>query len=174
MILLRLDNVNHKDLSAFLQSLTKKEMRYYNIYEDKIIETNFFMKGFYDDDRLVAVGGLAKWYRLFPHAFYMIKEEYQGRGIGTKFSELNLQYAIKKDMPFIFGSAKLDNIRSIKIITKLGYKKVWADNENYYSILLLKPNWAFVKVFLKIVLPIYSTPLGNWIKVLKKNKRLGL
>ena len=172
--MLQIHEVTKSEIINYLLTLTSKELEYYDIQNDKISETFIFARGAWDGEKLVGIGGLAVWYRCLVHLYFMVKQPYQGQGLGRQFAALNVEYARENNVPFLFGSAKLANVKSIKIVVNHGYEKVYDDGENYYSILLLNKKYAFVKFLLKIALPIYSTRIGKWIRLLKKIKRLGL
>jgi RimJ/RimL family protein N-acetyltransferase len=162
--------VTKNEIENYLLTLTSKELEYYDIQNDRIPETFIFAMGAWDSNKLVGIGGLAMWYGVLPHAFYMIKEAYQGNRLGSKFADLNVEFAKDNKLPFITGSAKVANTRSISIVKSHGYKKVWSDGENYFSILLLNRKYWPVKLFLRVMLPLYNSPLGNAVKVFRRGK----
>ncbi len=163
-----IDKVNKDQLHKFLKDLTDNELRYYDIQNDRIPETMFYINGAWDGDKLVGIGGLAVWYKTLPHLFFMIKEEYQGQGLGRKFSELNIEYAKTHNISFLFGSAKLKNTPSIKIVVNLGYKKVYSNGVDFFSILIIDKKAIWVKYFLRIIIPLYCTKLGDVARFLRK------
>lgn len=172
--MLIVNDVNPCELKRFIEGLTPNELTYYDIQNDKISETKLFIQGALDDDKLVGIGGVAVWYRCLPHLFFMIKEPYQGKGLGGIFARGNIEYANKHNLPFLFGSAKIKNVKSIKIVIGQGYREVYSDGENFYSILIFDKKYSFVKNALQIILPIYHTPIGKLVRLLKKIKRLRL
>lgn len=169
----KLDNVTLEQIDKFISSLNAEELKYYDIQNDRILDTVIYVKGAYRDGELAGIGGIATWYRLFPHCFYMIKQSHQSQGIGSEFADACISYA-KGRLPFIVGSSKIENGRSIKIVKNRGYEKVWETHEDFYSILLLNIRYRWVKRFLQIAVPLYHSPLGYLIKPLKKIRRLRL
>ena len=159
--MLYMGKVSPKDIEIFIQSLTTKETEYYDIQNDHIPETFIYANGAWDDDKLVGIGGLAKWYKIFPHPFYMIKESHQGNRLGSRFADLNVAYAKEKGIPFLLGTVKNGNFRSMKIITNRGHEKICIVNGEYYNILVLDKKWGWIKIILRFLLPFYS--VGKYI-----------
>lgn len=164
--------VEDKELKEFLNNLTIEELGQYNILNDDIAHNYVYLEKVYRNNELIAIGGIAKWYRLFPHLFFMVKTEYQSQGIGSKLSNQALEYAYEHKIPFMVGAAKYSSPRSLKIIHKLGYRRIWDNGTIYYSVLLLNKRWCFIKILLKAFVPIYCSPLGKPIKYLKEIGRL--
>jgi GNAT superfamily N-acetyltransferase len=161
-----------KELKEFLNSLTVEELGQYNILNDDILHNYIYLEKVHKDNKLIAIGGIAKWYRLFPHLFFMVKTEYQSKGIGSQLGDKALEYANIHRLPFMVGAAKYSSPRSLKIIHKLGYRRVWDDGIIYYSVLLLNKRWSFIRILLKAFVPLYCSPLGKPIKYLKEIGRL--
>jgi RimJ/RimL family protein N-acetyltransferase len=125
------NNITRWELSSFIRRLTEQETKYYDIRKENL-KTFVYVNGYVANDRLVGVGGIAKYYYLIPHTFYMIKQEYQGCGIGSIFSLENMKYAEKK-YSFLVTIIEEGNVRAMKIAEHRGFKlALRRDTHSYY------------------------------------------
>lgn len=154
-----------KEITAFLNNLTEQELSDYDILQDNILKNAVCIQKIYRDNKLVAIGGVANWYHMFPHTFYMVKTDYQSQGIGREIGKQTVDYAKDHKLPFMMAIVKMSNIRSFKIFKQLGYMRLYNDRKLYYSILLLDKRWDWFAQLLKLLLPIYNSPIGKIVKV---------
>jgi GNAT superfamily N-acetyltransferase len=145
-----------KEVSDFLDSLTIKELGDYDILTDNIESTSVFMSKVYRDGKLVAVGGIAKWYHLFYHTYFMVKSDYQSQGIGNEISQHIEEYAERHHLPYIIGAFRLSNAKSTRIHSTFGYEKVWSNGKAIYGIHLFNKKWSWFSYVLKRILPVYK------------------
>lgn len=54
---------------------------------------------------------------------YMLKKEYHGKGIGAEFHNLIFEEARKKGLRKLTDTIKVDNVSSLKLATKMGFKE---------------------------------------------------
>lgn len=117
-----INNVTRRELSEFILRLTEQETKFYDIKKENL-KSFVYVNGYKANHQLVGVGGIGKYFHLIPHTFYMIKQEYQGCGLGSMFAVENMKYAEKK-YPFLITIIESGNIRAMKIAERWGFKLV--------------------------------------------------
>jgi RimJ/RimL family protein N-acetyltransferase len=157
--------VEDKEITEFLNNLTEQELSDYNILQDNILHNAVYMQKIYRDNKLVAIGGIANKWHMFPYSFHMVKTDYQSQGIGRDIGKNTVDYARDHKLPFVMTTVKMSNIRSFKIIQRLGCIHLYNDKNIYYSLILLDKRWIWFVRLLKIILPIYNSPIGRLVKV---------
>ncbi|CAN2045907.1 hypothetical protein GMMP13_220024 [Candidatus Magnetomoraceae bacterium gMMP-13] len=108
-----------KQLEFFLDNLDVE--RFYiklsleRFYTSKILLAQFA------NDKIVAVAGIEKWHGL-DKSYFLIRKDFQGKGIGKKISsELN-NHAIKKGLSYFLGVLNKKNIGMLKVCIATNYK----------------------------------------------------
>lgn len=145
----QLDNVTLEELKDFINLLTDKETKFYNIYKDKVLNSLIYVKGLKYDGKLIGIGGIAKWYCILPHVFYMIKDEYQGQGLGRILVESNIKYA-EGNFKILLNVVDKANIRAVKLSVNHGFKVAGFDKLKIYCYYPLgKLDW-FAKLAIKV------------------------
>ena len=126
-----INNVTRRELSEFILRLTEQETKFYDIKKENL-KSFVYVNGYKASGHLVGVGGIGKYFHLIPHTFYMIKQEYQGCGIGSLFSLENMKYAEKK-YPCLVTIIEAGNLRAMKIAERRGFKlAIRRDTHSYY------------------------------------------
>lgn len=101
------------------------------IYKSQTGESSFF--GVFSGDDLIAYCGIR--YDTTPDAGYMtmltVREEYQGKGIGTKFIEFLEQKILEYGRPFVELSVEENNPRAQNLYIRLGYKPIRKQKETW-------------------------------------------
>jgi RimJ/RimL family protein N-acetyltransferase len=143
------DNTDVLEVKNFIYSLTEDEKTFYDIQKDKVLESLIYIKGVRVDDKLVGIGGIARWYYIFPHAFYMVKTGYQGQGIGGILVDSNVIFA-KNNLKILLNVSDKANIRAVKLVAHRGFKVVGSDKfKNYCYFPLGCCDW-FAKLVIKV------------------------
>ena len=130
------DELVRQEVEEFFQTLTPSELKYYNILDDNILDTMLYMRGIYDEKRLVGIGGISKWHGIFPHTFYMVKSDYQGQRHGDWLAKENVGFA-KRRLHILLTVVDKENIKAVKLALRNGFKVVGEDNNKYYCYLPL-------------------------------------
>jgi RimJ/RimL family protein N-acetyltransferase len=151
-----LENITIKDVEEFLGTLTPQELRFYDIYRDNLFKNAVYIKGVWREGELVGIGGVAKWCGILPHLFFMIKENCQSQGMGSEIADSCMEFAKRHHYKFFAGIASKENVRSIYIIKKRGYERMWEDEIYFYSIKLFERKWFFMKALIKPMFMLYS------------------
>jgi RimJ/RimL family protein N-acetyltransferase len=154
----RLSEIEKIELNSFFESLTESELKYYKIKDDKVLDSLEYIQYYRNGNNIYGIGGIAKWYKVIPHTFYMLKENYQGRGIGKILALMNIEYA-KKHLTYLTTIVDKENIKAVKIADKTGFKLVGQDNSKYYYIKSFKKIGKIVE---------YVAPTG--FKIMKVGK----
>ena len=125
------NNVTRQELEGFIFRLNEQETKFYDIKKENL-DTFVYINGYKANGHLVGIGGIGKYFHLIPHTFYMIKQEYQGCGIGSTLSFENMEYARKK-YPFLVTIIEAGNVRAMKIAEHRGFKlALRRDIHSYY------------------------------------------
>ena len=160
----KLEDVTKDEIAKFIDGLTANETKYYDIVDDNIINSVMMIKCLRNTDgTLIGIGGVAKWYKMFPHTFYMIKEEWQGQGIGNIFANNNIKFA-KNRLWGIFTIVDAGNIKAVKIADRHGIKLISRIDKRYYGYRSFSVIGDIVKLFFPVMIRIYESKLGRFIK----------
>jgi GNAT superfamily N-acetyltransferase len=144
-----LDNITLEEVKRFIWSLTSDETKYYDIQSDKVLDSLIYIKGIKINGELAGIGGIAKWYYFLPHAFYMVKAQYQGIGIGGKLVDANVVYA-RNNLSILLNVSDKANIKAVKLVAHRGFKIAGQDKyKNYCYYPLGKLDW-FTKLVIKV------------------------
>jgi RimJ/RimL family protein N-acetyltransferase len=126
-------NVNDRQgIVDFIASLSDSEKKFYDIGKDNVLDSLVYVQCYKDNSQIVGIGGIAKWRKCIPHTFYMIKEQYQGKGIGTEFAVNNVSYA-RRHFKYIATIVDKPSVKAVKIAKRQGFKFIGEyDKKCYY------------------------------------------
>ena len=127
------EDVTVREILKFGNSITQTELRYYDDFKvDFLLAHGVYIQGIRVDDTLVGIGGIYKTHGIHS-TFYMVKKEFQGRGIGNIITKNNIDYAKGHRIPFLFYICSSDNLPVIKSVKKYGDKEVLNYKGKRYS-----------------------------------------
>jgi len=125
----------------------------------RALENNVFWAIEEDEGKIIGAGGIGG---VFNVPVLIIKEEYQGRGIGKKLLEATISEAKKRGYSFISGSRNPENKNAIKLHEYFGFTRVF--RVHYYPgltkdiiILILSPRGKLIRKLLRF----FNTRIGN-------------
>ena len=109
-----------------------------------------------DSKEIIGIAGLERKY-LIPRTYIILKREYQGKGLGTRF-KLKLLAEARKKHNIITAVVEEKNLRSIKANLKAG-AKIAGKRENLCYLFWIPRNikGLFLYYSIKIVFPILKT-----------------
>jgi len=88
---MELRNIKIDEIEPFFDSLTReKELMRLPL---KGILSSDFITGVRVNDKLAGIAGIVKTQPLIPSCFFLVKDEYQGKGFGSKLGRDVLEYA---------------------------------------------------------------------------------
>jgi GNAT superfamily N-acetyltransferase len=157
-----LEDATIKELFEFGESVTQEELRYFDDFRvDFLVKHGIYIKGIKIGDKLAGIGGIYKTHGI-NSAFYMVKREFQGRGIGNYITKNNIDYAKRYNIPLLFYICSNDNAPMIKSVKKYGDKEVFNYKDKRYSYLPITFKGKIIGLFLPLAVRVY---------VLIKNRR---
>jgi RimJ/RimL family protein N-acetyltransferase len=121
---------DYNEVRHLIDNLTD-ELEYYDIREEDNLETAVLLNGYKVNGKLVGIGGIMKYYGLFPYTFYMIQKQYQGMGIGSLLADDNIAFARKK-LPLLTTIVERGNTRAVRIAKRHGFKLAIKRKERLY------------------------------------------
>jgi len=160
---MKLDNITIEEAELFIEELTPKETKSFNIKSELTIRTSVFIKGVRNGNGngLIAIGGIAKHYNLFCYPYYIVKEGYQGNGIGSALANSNFEFAEKEGILLFVTSVDRQNTFSVHILKKQGYKVIASYKESDYTYVPFGKRGEVVAKLLPIIIRVYLSPFGN-------------
>jgi len=88
---MELQNIKIEEIEPFFNSLThEKELMRLPL---KGILSSEFITGVRVNDKLAGIAGIVKTQPLIPSCYFVVKSEYQGKGVGSKLGRDVLEYA---------------------------------------------------------------------------------
>jgi len=102
----------------FVSSLSESERRYYPIRWEDLATEAVFVRGYRCNGKLVGVTGVSRKYLVAYSAFYLVKEAYWGKGIGTRMSEAILHWSQEHHIPCIIIQYSSENKGLIRVLQK--------------------------------------------------------
>lgn len=136
-------------ISDFLNNLTV-EKRTFTYDIDVILNSVIFEKKFIDN-KLVGLAGIYRK-KLIPIFFIVVKEGYQGKGIGRELMDNLYQTLVYRNYNYVVLSVFTFNPRAIEIYKKQGYEVVGINNKKVYMVLSLTKLGVIIKYLFKILL----------------------
>jgi len=167
---MKLDNITIKEAESFIAELTPKETKSFNIKSELTIRTSVFIKGVRNGNGLSAIGGIAKHYNLFYYPYYIVREEYQGKGIGSELANSNFEFAEKKGILLFVTSVDRQNTFSVYILNKQGYKVITSYKESDYTYVPFGKRGEVIAKLLPIIIRVYLSPFGNIFRYWRSKK----
>lgn len=150
-----LEDVTIKELLDFGSSVTREMLRYYDDFQvDFILEHCIYIKGIRVNGELAGIGGIYKTHGIHS-TFYMVKKEFQGRGIGNIITKNNLDYAKGNNISLLFYICSNDNVPIIKSVKKYGDREVFNYKGKRYSYVPITFTGKIIGLVLPLVVGLY-------------------
>ena len=150
-----LEDVTISEILEFGKTITQDELKYYDDFDAKsIIQKGVYAKGIKINRRLIGIGGFMRTYGV-NNTFYMIKKEYQGKGLGNFITENNIAYAKRHKIPLLFYICSTANAPIIHAIKKYGDKEVCIHKDKRYSYIGITNKGKLMGYFLPIVVRLF-------------------
>lgn len=108
-------------LSDFISSLTMNERKYYPVPLVDVLAYSIYIRGYWDNDVLLGVGGVTHRYLFAFGQYPIVKEEYWGKGWGTKILGDAIAWIRNNNIPFTIFQYDSNNGASRRMHEKLGY-----------------------------------------------------
>ena len=164
---MELEDIKLEEIKPFFDSLTVEEAEYFTASARQIINSAVFIKGARVDDKLAGIGGLTKSYGFFLTSFHVIKSGYQRRGLDDEITRSIVKFARKRRCSFFLAQVRRENIASIFMTQRQGYRISYDDGDMYWMFLPLdKVGEIIGKYFLPLVFMIFLSPMGKPLRLL--------
>ena len=152
---MKLQNINLEELDSFYNALTT-EKKYFDQTPLKPPGTLEFLTGVRIDNELVGIGGLARYFYFWHFTFWIVKVEFQRKGLSKQIANNLITYAKGRDYSFLLISVNKENTSSLASWLKMGAETLYyADNVYRMGCYL---NWrgkVVCKVIVRILFNIY-------------------
>lgn len=158
---IELEDIKLEEVKPFFDSLTAEETEYFGVSVEQILNTSAYIKGMRVDNKLAGIGGLRKSRGSLLFSFYMVKSEFQRRGIGNKFTEAFVQFAREKRRSFFLATVAKGNTAMIVMTQRQGYKIVYEADDTYWMFLPVTKRGQIIARFVPPLLRILFSPIGK-------------
>lgn len=156
---------NKAQIQLFIDSMTVEERKYFDIDAERIINTSVFSQCILENNTTIAIGGIAKWYRVFKYPWYVVKQAKWGSGIGSKLAKDNIIWAKRHNIHMFITAVERANTASVKILNAQGYKKLASSDTQDYVYVPFDSIGDILGIYIvPILIRIYLSPVGNAIK----------
>lgn len=163
---MELEDINLEEIKPFLDSLTV-ETKYFTASAKRIIDSAVFLKGARVDNKLAGIGGLTKSYGCFLSSFHVFKSGFQRRGLDDEITRSIVRFAKKKRCSFFLAQVRRENITSVFMTQKQGYRISYDDGDMYWMFFPLNKVGEIIgKYVLPLVFMIYLSPVGKPLRLL--------
>jgi ribosomal protein S18 acetylase RimI-like enzyme len=159
---IELSNITIEELELFWNQLTAEKK-----YLGNPLTSNLtFAVGIRQNDEIVGIGGLKRYFGTFHFSFGIVKTEFQGKGFGSAIYDETFKYARSKSYPVILNSTNIGNIASLKASHKQGFK-ILHQSDSYCR--MGAPLNTFGKIVI-VILPILFSCYFLAQKILRKKE----
>ena len=169
---MKLENIALEEIRPFVDSLTVEE-KYFEQPLDILLNAEF-VTGVRLADNLAGIGGITISYRIFPLCFYIVRSEFQGKGIGYEISRKIIRFA-KTRYSFLLLVTHKANISALKLYHKSGFRIVYKRGDSYWMFLPLNKRGGIIGKLLPLIIGIDLSPIGDIARLIRRlfsqNKR---
>ena len=155
---MKLENVTLEEVRSFLNSLTVEE-KYFPCLRDAVMSAEF-ITGVRINNELAGIGGITLSCRFFPLPFWVVKSEFQKKGIGYQLSENIIDFA-RNRYSFLLLHVMKENIPAVKLYQKTGFRTCYEAGDRYRMYLPLNRKGSIMCRFLPLIYMVYLSPLGK-------------
>lgn len=150
---MELQDVELAEISAFYNSLgNEKDLVMISLNS---IMTSDFIAGIRSQDELAGLTGVRRQYGLIPSLFIVVKEKYQGAGIGDKLLKKNISHARKKyDFLTLATWDRKEYQAAIHLYNKCGFRTFYKKEGQIRMCICFNRKGEFVRRLLPLI---YST-----------------
>ncbi|MBT9151418.1 MAG: hypothetical protein DDT40_01611 [candidate division WS2 bacterium] len=126
---MELDGIELEEIKPFYDSLAveKDQLRF---PLEEILKSKF-IKGVRVDGKLAGIGGITLSYRLFPFCFWVVKSEFQRKGVGYEIAQGIISFARDKHS-FLMLTASKGNTPAINLYRKSGFRIIYRLDDIYW------------------------------------------
>jgi len=168
---MRLQNVALEEIKPFIDSLTV--WKYFKQPLDIVLNAEF-ITGVRIDNRLAGIGGITISYRIFPLCFYIVKSEFQRKGVGYEIAQEIISFARNKHS-FLALTVSKENTAALKLYHKTGFRIAYKQGNSYWMFFPLNKRGEIIGRFLPLIIRVYLSPLGKVPRFIRRlfapNKR---
>lgn len=159
---MKLEDITLEEVKPFFNSLTV-EFRYFVAPVEEILDKAVFIKGVRINNELAGIGGITLSYRFFPLLFWVVKSEFQKKGIGYQLSENIINFA-RNRYSFLLLHVMKENVPAVKLYQKTGFRTCYEAGDRYRMYLPLNRKGSIICRFLPLIYAVYLSPLGKVVE----------
>jgi RimJ/RimL family protein N-acetyltransferase len=138
-------------IDIFLKDLdTEKEFIGLNV--KRLIKSELVFAALHKNE-IIGISGLQKKHGI-SRRYTVLRRDYQGKGLGKKFSSKILAHA-KKDHNIIMSVIDENNLRALKMASSMGYKKAGRRRDLLTLLLPLNFKGFFLFYLIRLLFPLY-------------------
>lgn len=154
---MKLQNVALEEIKPFIDSLTV--WKYFKQPLDIVLNAEF-ITGVRIDNSLAGIGGITISYRIFPLCFYIVKSEFQRKGVGYEIAQEIINFARNK-YSFLMLTVSKENTPAVNLYHKSGFRIIYRLDDIYWMFFPLNKRGEIIGRFLPLIIRLYLSPLGN-------------
>jgi len=113
-------DTNLPEVKEFILNLTDDEKHYHDLRWNTISSVAIFVRGYRVDGTLVGIAGVFRQHVIAYSPFYMVKEAYWNKGIGTQMVEDCSTWAKEHHLPYTIIKYFPENTRIVSVLKKVG------------------------------------------------------
>lgn len=162
---MKLENIALEEIKPFIDSLTVEE-KHFGQPLDIVLNAEFVI-GVRINNSLAGIGGITISYQTFPLCFYIVKSEFQRKGIGYKISQQIISFA-KNKYNFLTLTVNKKNTPALKLYHKSGFRIAYELENSYWMFFPLNKRGEIIGRFLPLIIRIYLSPLGNLPRLIRR------
>ena len=106
-------------------------------YKDAFLSSQILVAYITSDNKVAGACSISK---ISNYALAFLKEEYRGRGLGTKLEAKTYSEARRRGLDFVAGAIHLWNLPALHVASKVGYREVVRFKDFGYVLLMIPFN----------------------------------
>ncbi len=148
-----LNNLEIRELKGFFDSL--EDEKKLAMFDFALVQRAEFVAFEREGKEIAGIIGIWKAYRIFPTLFIIVKERYQGKGIGNKLMKKEIEFASKTYSFLIlstFDNGKYD--AAIHLYRKFGFRLFLKKNTKIWMCISLNSTGKIICELLPTIYPV--------------------
>lgn len=162
---IELEEIELEEIEPFFSSLST-ELKCFGVSVAEILKKSVYIRGVRVNGELAAVGSLRKFAWRLLLSTYMVKSEFQRRGIGNDLTRSFVRFSIRGRIPIILATVRKANAPMLTMTQRHGYRICNDLGDNYCMYLPLDWRGKLLGKFLPMLVGVYYSRLWKSLSLL--------